>query len=92
MKIPDSGYVPNDWKATVDTLVYKMRYVERPNPIILVDLPNGLNIDGERTAKDCALNPVLHMDIVQEAVNIALQTRLGNAAKMDVITVYTHSF
>ena len=56
-------------------ITYKMRFVRRPNPIILEDLPNGLTIDGEPNASDCELNPILHMDILNKAVELALATR-----------------
>lgn len=54
---------------------YKIRYIRRPKPIILEDLPNGLTIDGESNASDCELNPILHMDILNKAVELALATR-----------------
>ena len=50
---------------------YKVRYIKRPNPIILTDLPGDLNIHGESTAMECELNPQLHERIVLEAVNLA---------------------
>lgn len=56
-------------------LVYKIRYVKRPDPIVLTDLPNGLAIDGFTTVSECTLNPIVHMDILQRAVEIAMSTR-----------------
>lgn len=56
-------------------LTYKIRYVRRPRPIILEDLPNGLEIDGESSYSECELNPILHADILNKAVEIALATR-----------------
>ena len=59
------------------TTKYKIRYVKRPRPIILEDLPDGLNIDGISTESSCELNPILHPEILQKAVEIAVATRGG---------------
>lgn len=58
---------------------YKIRYVKRPRPIILEDLPNELEIDGEQKASSCELNPIIHMDILSKAVELAVTTRGGGA-------------
>ena len=57
--------------------IYKLRYVRRPVPIILEDLPDGLVIDGLSTESQCELNPILHMDILNKAVELAITTRGG---------------
>lgn len=57
------------------TAVYKIRYVKRPDPIVLVNLPDGLSIDGVTTEQSCTLNPILHVDILNRAVELALTTR-----------------
>lgn len=57
--------------------IYKIRYVKRPRPIILEDLPNDLVIDGVSKETSCELNPILHMDILNKAVEIAIATRGG---------------
>lgn len=57
------------------TLSYKIRYVKRPDPIVLVSLPNGLTIDGFDDVTECTLNPIVHMDILNKAVEIAVSTR-----------------
>ena len=57
---------------------YTMRYVRRPRPIILTNLDNGydsLNIDGISVATECELNPIVHMDILNKAVELAISTR-----------------
>lgn len=61
-------------------VTYKIRYVRRPNPIVLEDLPNGLEIDGKSTESGCELNPIIHMDILNKAVELAIATRGGRAA------------
>lgn len=51
---------------------YFIRYVRRPTPIVVADL-DGLTIDGDNTGKkmDCILDPILHEEIVQRAVELA---------------------
>lgn len=59
--------------------VYKIRYVKRPQPIVLEDLPNNLEIDGVTTESECELNPIIHMDILNKAVELAIATRGGGS-------------
>ena len=61
--------------------IYKIRYVKRPRPIILEDLPNDLVIDGVSEETSCELNPILHMDILNKAVEIAIATRGGGGSQ-----------
>ena len=63
------------WDVDASTLNYKIRYVERPTPIILVNLPNDLYIDGYNDEMSCILNPILHPDILNKAVELAITTR-----------------
>lgn len=60
--------------------IYKIRYVKRPSPIVLEDLPEGLTINGESTETNCELNPALHIDILNKAVELAMATRGGTPA------------
>lgn len=55
--------------------IYRIRYVKRPQPIILQDLSEGLSIDGENQESNCELNPILHKDILEEAVKLALNSK-----------------
>lgn len=77
-----SEVIPKHSVPTEDVtkLAYKMRYVRRPSPIILEALPDGLEIDGVSTASECELNPILHYDILNKAVEIAIATRGGSTA------------
>ena len=60
------------------TPTYKIRFVRRPKPIILVPLgDSGLSIDEENEVSECELNPILHMDILNKAVELAYTTRGG---------------
>lgn len=51
---------------------YLMRYISQPTPIILVDLPDGLSINGVSTESECELNPVVHRAILERAVQLAI--------------------
>lgn len=54
-----------------DTLTkYTIRYVRRPNPIIVSNL-DGLTIEGKGDTLACELDPILHEEIVQRAVELA---------------------
>ena len=50
---------------------YIVRYVKKPEPIILVDLEDGYSIDGETKAKTCKMPEALHQLILTEAVKAA---------------------
>lgn len=72
------------WDAVNDSSVkqYKIRYVRRPRPIILVNLADGsgdLEIDGETKVTQCELNPILHMDILNTAVDLAVRSKIGGS-------------
>lgn len=56
---------------------YKMRYLQTPEPIVLVDLDTefegeGLSIDGIKTVQTCKLNESMHREILDRAVELAL--------------------
>lgn len=54
-----------------DTLYkYTVRYIRRPKPIIVSDL-DGLTIEGLGEESACELDPILHEEIVQRAVELA---------------------
>lgn len=62
---------------------YRIRYLRRPRPIILVDFSaDGLDIDGLSTPNAdgtaCELHPIIHMDILNKAVELAISTRGGH--------------
>lgn len=59
---------------------YKVRYVRMPKPIIIGDL-EGLSIEGETEVSDkCELDPNLHEDVVQRAVELAKAAWQGDIA------------
>ena len=53
---------------------YKNRYISQPNPIILVDLPDGLTINKKPNKLQCELNPALHRVILETAVSMAAKS------------------
>lgn len=71
-----------DTTGTTPVSGYKVRYVRTPKPIILADL-DGLTIDGYKctnqvnptavtlTTEGCEVDPILHEDILQRAVELA---------------------
>lgn len=52
------------------TPTYILRYVRMPKPIIVGDL-DGLKIDGYTSVDKCEIDPILHDDILQRAVELA---------------------
>lgn len=65
-------------KYTVSS--YYLRYLKKPRPIILVDLSDGLSIEGESEKSECELHEGLHRKILDLAVRYAL-SRIGVRSK-----------
>lgn len=60
---------------------YVIRYVKRPNPIILIDLEDnygGVTINGMSTVSECELHESVHSEILQRAVELAKAAYIGN--------------
>ena len=54
-----------------DTFIsYVIRYIERPTPIVVSDL-DGLTIEDKTGTTECMLDPILHEEILQRAVELA---------------------
>lgn len=60
---------------------YLVRYMARPEPIILIDLPDGLSINNQTEQTECKLNPGIHRMILNVAVNMAIQSRVPSTGK-----------
>lgn len=56
---------------------YTVRYVARPRAIILSTL-DGVTIDGQQNAQTCELDPILHHEILQRAVELAKAAYTGD--------------
>lgn len=59
-------------------LTYALRYIKRPDPIVIDTLPEGLSIRGIRTKSSCQLDPIIHQEILQRAVELAKAVYQGN--------------
>lgn len=57
---------------------YLVRYISKPAPIILTDLPDWLSINGVNKKTECELNPVIHRAILERAVKLAILSRVPN--------------
>lgn len=60
---------------------YKLRYVRRPSPIILVDLADAysnVSIEGLTNISECELDVILHPEILQRAVELAKAAYTGD--------------
>lgn len=60
---------------------YNIRYIKRPAPIITVDLSSeygGVTINGVSTVSECELNPIIHAEILQRAVEQAKAAYQGD--------------
>ena len=66
---------PND---NMETAKYFVRYLRRPDPIILDNLPSGLTIDGEHIKTECELDGEIHHEILQRAVELAKAVYTGD--------------
>lgn len=71
---------------------YTVRYIKRPRAIILTKL-EGVTLDGKMEEQKCELDPILHHEILQRAVELAKaaytgdlqsQIALGNASQTDL--------
>ena len=67
--------------AEEDIRSYLVRYLSRPEPIILVDLPDELSINKVKTKTECKLNPGIHRMILEVAVNLAIRSRVPSTGK-----------
>jgi hypothetical protein len=67
--------------SNLDINSYIIRYVSRPNPIILTELPIDLSINGKNQITSCDLNPALHRQILERAVRLALISQSYSADK-----------
>lgn len=55
---------------------YTVRYIRRPSPIVLQDLPDNLSVDGANKEQTCLLSDSLHKRILERAVALAVRSKL----------------
>lgn len=61
---------------------YYVRYIKKVEPIILIDLPDGLEINGNNKTCECKLHEATHRDILELAVRLAIASRsITNSSK-----------
>lgn len=76
----DNSYTPE----------FKIRYVRKPNPIIIEDL-DVVSIEGVSEKTECELDPAIHQEIVQRAVELAKAAyssdQSGQAQMQNQITI-----
>lgn len=60
---------------------YKIRYISKPEPIVLIDLPDGLSINNVNIKTECKLNPVIHRIILEKAIELAIKSKSLNTGK-----------
>lgn len=60
---------------------YYVRYLRKLSPIILVDLPDDLSINGISKATECKVHETLHQRILERAVALALQSKGYNVQR-----------
>lgn len=63
---------------TDEILKYTLRYVKRPNAIIVADLDDSVSIDGSSSQQECELDDALHPEILQRAVELAKAAYVGD--------------
>jgi len=76
--IPNVEIIPHS--GAVTTPSYSVRFIRRPVPIILVALTSiytGLTIDGISVVTECELNPILHREVLDRAVELAKAAYTG---------------
>lgn len=77
----DSGYLNTTEDNTIELISkynlssYYCRYLKKPEPIILIDLPDGLSVEGVTKKTECKLHAALHSQILDRAVQLAALAR-----------------
>ena len=59
-------------------IIYQMRYVKKPKPIILDKLDGGLSIKGLNNITECELPEEVHSEVLQRAVELAKAAYVGD--------------
>lgn len=78
----DIGKLEVELVSSYNVGTYTIRYVKRPEPIVLCDLEaDGLDINGVASPQTCQLSDLVHQEILSRAVTMALSHRLNNTNK-----------
>ena len=75
----DIGKLEVELISSYNVGTYTIRYVKKPEPIVLCDLEaDGLDINGVVSPQTCQLSDLVHQEILNRAVAMALSHRLNN--------------
>lgn len=69
----DNGTNTVELISNEEIIMYNIRYIRKPNPIILTELEDDLSINGISEESECELDSSLHRTILDRAVALALQ-------------------
>ena len=73
----DLGKLQVEIVSNYELSKYLVRYLSKPSPIVLCDLTaEGISIEGTTTPTECKLSEVLHQDILDRAVQLAVTSRV----------------
>lgn len=74
-----------------DISEYRMRYIKKPKPIVLVDFESdpelqgmSLTVEGVNTETECELNSEIHRQIIDRAVELAIRGYRENTLQSNV--------
>jgi len=70
----DNGANQIELVSSIPNYKYTVRYLKKPEPIVLANFKT-VSIDGVSTPQTCKLPDLLHRDILQRAVTLALSGR-----------------
>lgn len=74
----DFGKLQVEIVSSYELSKYLVRYLSKPSPIILCDLTaDGISIDGVSTPTECELSELLHQEILDRAVQLAVTSRIA---------------
>lgn len=63
--------------STKEVSGYHVRYLRKPSPIVLVDLPERLSVNGTSKESPCELHEAVHHKIVELAVSLVIKSRVA---------------
>lgn len=74
----DFGKLQVELVANYELGQYLVRYLAKPTPIVLCDLTaEGISIEGIDTPTECILSEILHQEILDRAVQLAVTSRIA---------------
>ena len=70
--VPVAEVISSKFVGSSDNWDYTLRYVKKPNPIILINLTDDdLSIEGKKVETPCEFPSQLHQEILERAVTLA---------------------